>query len=44
MTTQESTQNSQYGRYVKTICLFVDIEGRKEKERVDNPEYYINIH
>ena len=36
-------RNSQYGRYVKPICLFVDIEGRKEKERVDNPEYYFNI-
>lgn len=34
---------SEYGRYVKPICIVVEFEGDNVKERIENPDYYFNI-
>ena len=34
---------SEYGRYVKPICVIIEFEGDNVKERIENPDYYFNI-
>ena len=39
----QRVHSSEFGRYVRPVCLIVEFEDDTKKERLENPDYFFNI-